>query len=575
MSDAVLIFTFSPIQPFIAESRRAADLYAGSQILVELSKAAANSIGQDRLVFPATLADDVPNRIVAHPLPYDDCEQIAFAARDALLERWHDEIASEARKRFEKRMKSSDRIWNKIWGRQTGDDYLWEVYWAAARTEGRSYIEAYHEADRAIAAIKRTRVFSPADEQGLKDTLSGRRQALRTESLSADNYWEQAARKWVAAKLRPNGRERLDAIGLVKRFGEQADRQIGNFEGFPSTSSVASAVFLEQARKKARDVLKGYVNQLNALHLGFVNVRIDPDWSLDGDLLYMDTLTEKRLKDDFGVASINTEQLDAARDKLDELHKSAGGPPSTYYAIIVLDGDNMGMHVNACQTREEHVDFSRQLSQFAEKVPLVAQEYQGFVIFNGGDDVLVMAPLATAYKLARRLANEFHQITGGTASAGIAVTHHQSPLSAALREARQAERQAKQIDADKAAVCVIAMKRSGEAVEMRSKWEVAGSILSDLVDLLKDEGDQGSALATGFVYDVGRSIYALPQADEKLEAELRRLLKRHSNEQHTNKPDPTLWAVRLKDWAACIPGGADELRNWLVFARFISQGGGE
>ena len=40
MPDAVLIFTFSPIQSFIAEARRASDLYVGSQILVRLAKAA-------------------------------------------------------------------------------------------------------------------------------------------------------------------------------------------------------------------------------------------------------------------------------------------------------------------------------------------------------------------------------------------------------------------------------------------------------------------------------------------------------------------------------------------------------
>ena len=572
MTDSVLIFTFSPVQPFIVEARRAADLYAGSQILVQLAKAAASAIEKDRLIFPGEVGDDVPNRIVAH-LPFDACDQVAQAAREGLLKRWR-EIAGEARVKFS-RKSEVDPAWEDIWKRQTADDYLWEVYWAAASLEGRSYSQAYQEADRSLNALKRTRAFIAADEPGLKDTLSGRRQALRTKDLPADTYWKQSARNWVAAKLRPNGRERLDAIGLVKRFSDQAELEVGNFYGFPSTSSVASLVFLEQARDKAPRELAEYKQALDALYKGFINIQTDPHWTYDGDLLYLDTLTKKRLEEDYGATGLIELQMEAPHERLLALYKAVEDKPSPYYAVIVLDGDNMGQRINACQLEEEHRQFSRKLSQFAAHVPAVAKEQHGFVVFNGGDDVLAMAPLANAYELTRQLAAEFHRITGGTASAGIAVSHHQTPLSFVLRTARQAEGRAKQIDADKAAVCVTAMKRSGETLEMRSKWEVAGDKVNQLVRLLKAQRKQNAALASRFVYDFARSAYALPNADEKLEAELRRLLIRHRNEQHPDKPDPAEWAARLKAWAAGLPEGPTELSRWLIFTRFIAQGGGE
>ncbi|OGO40728.1 MAG: type III-B CRISPR-associated protein Cas10/Cmr2 [Chloroflexi bacterium RBG_16_58_14] len=572
MTDSVLIFTFSPVQPFIVEARRAADLYAGSQILVQLAKSAASAIEKDHLIFPAKVGDDVPNRIVAR-LPFNACDQVAQAAREALLKRWR-EIAGEARAKF-LRKSEVDPAWEDIWKRQMAADYLWEVYWAAASLEGRSYSQAYQEADCALSAVKRTRAFIAADEPGLKDTLSGRRQALRTKALPADAYWKQSARNWAAAKLRPNGRERLDAIGLVKRFSSQAELKVGNFDGFPSTSSVASLVFLEQARGKAQHELGAFKQALDALYTGFINLQKDPYWTYDGDLLYRDTLAKKRLEDDYGVTGIGEQQLNPLRKQLQALYEAVGEPPSPYYAVIVLDGDNMGKFISACQTEEEHRQFSRKLSQFAARVPAVAADHHGFVVFNGGDDVLAIAPLATAYELARQLAAEFHRITGGTASAGMAVTHHQSPLSTALRAARQAEGKAKQIDADKAAVCILAMKRSGETLEMRSKWEVAGDKVDQLVRLLKAQRKQNAPLASRFVYDFARSAYALPNADEMLEAELRRLLIRHRNEQHPDKPDPVEWATRLKVWAAGLPEGPAELSRWLIFARFIAQGGGE
>lgn len=85
MNDAVLIFTFSPVQPFIAEARRTSDLYVGSQIPVHLAKAAARVIQQrGTLIYPAMLSDDVPNKLVAR-VAWQEAESIAEEAKKALL----------------------------------------------------------------------------------------------------------------------------------------------------------------------------------------------------------------------------------------------------------------------------------------------------------------------------------------------------------------------------------------------------------------------------------------------------------------------------------------------------------
>lgn len=589
MSDAVLIFTFSPVQPFIKESRRAADLYAGSQILVELGKAAAASIGKDHLIYPTptsigSLPDDIPNRMVAK-VPWDETKAIAENAKAALLARWR-EIAGEARNAFTRRLPSDlvdDPEWKKIWDRQTADSYYWEVYWAAAELpEQDKYKEAYDKADRALNAVKRTRPFIQADEPGIKDSLSGCRQALCISSADAEKYWKQAATHWLASKIKPDGKERLDAMGLVKRFGALASRQVEEFDGFPSTSSVASRTFLENAKLTARAELQAYANKLREMYDGFPDLRretkdsplYDPDFPFDGDLLYPETLTAKRLKEDFGVNLVNENLRLKALESLKHLYDKAGERPSKYYAIIVLDGDNMGVQINNCTKEPEHRDFSRKLSDYSNAVTGIARKQHAYVIYNGGDDVLVMAPLAKAYQLAYELQEKFINIVGGSASAGIVITHHQSPLSTALREARRAERLAKQVDG-KNAVCVLAMKRSGETLEMRSKWDDAGSLPVDMAAFLIGDDHVKSALSSRFVYDVRRSVFALPEADQKLESELRRLVKRHRNDKHTKSPDPDDLAVKLRTWAAALPEKSDELSRWLLFSRFVAQGGGE
>lgn len=583
MPDAVLIFTFSPVQPFITEARRTTDLYAGSRILVELAGAAARAVAGagGTLIYPVALNADIPNKLVA-VVPWDQARTIAERAERALRERWA-AIAESARQELERLGPAPDTVWDAIWQRQAAGP--WEVYWAAAAFSNGdatpAYTAAYHKGERALAAAKRTRAFSQAEEPGLKDTLSGRRSALRTGSLDARAYWAAVAQHpgVTAARLRPEGRERLDTLGAVKRFGDLAKHP------FPSTSSVAATDFLYRARARAADALRAYRDAVQALlDKHAYRVRQDVDWPYDGDLFYQETLMPGSLADRYTLLNPDATALERARDHLRGLHRAVGGAPSPYYGVVVLDGDDMGKRIGnllaSPNPREAHRDLGRRLSDFAATVRPLAEgeQYRASVIYNGGDDVLLLAPLTTALSVAHALAEEFDRKTGGTASAGIAVAHHLYPLDAALAAARAAEQLAKEVDG-KAAVCVRVLKRSGEIADMRSRWQDLGTTFTALVGLFTED-DAGQPLASRFPYDVTASAYGLAIPDARFQAELCRLLTRHRNEQHPAAPDPAQWAQRLTDWTRRLPqpdtgSVTDELARWLVFARFVAQGGGE
>jgi len=175
--------------------------------------------------------------------------------------------------------------------------------------------------------------------------------------------------------------------------------------------------------------------------------------------------------------------------------------------------------------------------------------------------------------LAQALAKEFQDVTGGTASAGIAVAHHLYPLGAALQAARQAEASAKQFEngrtqRKKDAVCVCALRRGGETLEARSSWDPVEGTFAEVVSLFAEQ-----ALSSRFAYDVARAAYALPQAEESFRAELRRLIQRHRNPRAAAGPTPEQWSDGLTEWAMSLPEQTWGLACWLMLARFLAQRG--
>ena len=131
MSDAILFFTFSPVQSFIAEARRTSDLYVGSQILVHLAKASAQTLKQrGTLIYPAELSDDVPNKLVAR-VAWEEAGSIAEEAKNALLSEWN-RIAETASWKLTTgwgiptKGPLPEAVWHAIWAQQIAN--MWEIY---------------------------------------------------------------------------------------------------------------------------------------------------------------------------------------------------------------------------------------------------------------------------------------------------------------------------------------------------------------------------------------------------------------------------------------------------------------
>ena len=576
MTDTLLLFTFSPIQSFIAEARRAQDLFMGSRILSRLAEAAGKAIGEENLVYPAPKHHDAPNMLVAC-ISEDQISSKIVNINEAMNSVWNN-YAHNARKTMKDLGVLTDPTWEEIWETQTKP--FWQVYWATALIKENDYKTAYNTARIILDAVKRSRLFDDIEpEGGRKDSLSGKRSALHTKDYpDARKYWAQVTdpktTKIFASKVRPFGKEMLDAIGAVKRFSES--------EPFLSTSSIASAEYLGRVKENSPKALELYRNALREQFSGANKLfeprkDSDPDWPFDSDLLYMEMLTIKRLKDDYGVEA-DKAKLDVCRKTLEQVYrapllanpKEKLGEPSKYYSILLMDGDNMRKHIdgllNGNDPKTAHENFSKAIGSFSDIAP--SKITREFLIYNGGDDVLCALPLVHAVPKAQDLADNFKRLTKNTASVGIAIVHHQSPLDAALDAARDAEEGAKHVSG-KNALCVHALKRSGETLKVRSGWDGVKANFDALVNMFKAD-----ELSSRFAYDTKQSSYAIPIGGKMWQAELKRLVGRHRDDM--KGPDPMKLSEQLNQWTKGLPDqSTEELGSWLILARFIAQGGGE
>lgn len=579
---ALAIFTFSPVQSFISEARRAEDLFNGSAILSLLAFAAAERLGRKNLIYPASLSkNDMPNKLVAR-LPLAEAETMLQKAENALIDEWR-EIADDARR---KSGLTTDEVWMSIWQRQVIHNPPWQVFWVYQPETG-DYAQDYKEVSRRLDALKHSRLFTQSEEEGEKDSLSGQRSALHLNEKAPKQYWAEMATRGgiTASQLKPGGKERLDSIGLIKRFANLAGQR-----EFPSTSTVAGWDFYQQARTTAKQELRDYCCELENLKL-YKARSSDSDFPYDLDLLFKETLTVKRMKDSYGK-SLTEKDLLPARKLLAALVEKVGFSPSPYYAILLLDGDGIGkkldrMEGNGVIGEDFHCRFSKCLAEFARKAGgLVKPEQGGFLVYNGGDDVLLLASLQSAVPLACSLAQAYQEAFSGlfraTLSGAVLIAHHLSPLSRVLTDLREAEKHAKSVVADglgnKDALCIALSKRGGEPLRMRSRWDVLIGFEQGYVAAFREGG-----LANSLPYLLRDDLRVAENLDDGAVAALVRYrFQRQAGEGFKDRAKGMAgkwlhWALSIEDM---LPKDAkktafEEAVNALIIARFLAQGGKE
>lgn len=431
-----------------------------------------------------------------------------------------------------------------------------------AETEARAgvaYGLLFDLSHRVLAAQRRTPGRGPAyaGDHRPKCALCGEREQVGPvteqpgpQRQASRTFWRSfSENKELRASLQVVEGEGLCAVCLSKRFAPQlffggTTGQLGLDWGnrgdrpllrFPSVESIASApcrLWLhDRAPVKARDAWARAVEELQAQDcldfdapgnllrgLGEVGTT-DPFLRQDGEWLYEMSYQaaavwrryfpgETRRAGDPTFELLQT-PLNDARAGLRKLLSPAappGGPrldrvaPSPYYAVLVLDGDNMGQwltgrHPRMPTLREMgvtldtgiadrrrplfpalHAELSRRLGALAQELHAVVERHLGRVVYSGGDDLLAFLPLATALPCLSRIRETVREarFLGDrvTISAGMAIAHVHDPLSRTLDLARCAEKRAKNAGRD--SFTVVVDKRSGAELRLTLPFEIKG-----------------------------------------------------------------------------------------------------
>jgi len=326
----------------------------------------------------------------------------------------------------------------------------------------------YDLADRAFNARKNLRDFKQAEETGDKCTQCGQRAALRSGSLDSRDFWKQVAenlRRQKRYDIKPDGRERLCAVCTVKRFvqREVLEREFELRGGFPSTSEIAAASFkkrvledLRNGNQEVQKALQDFLNEASRLIPTTVAPGAVPYLEkqkqgplaeqllqIDGEWLHIESWTKERLEE--AGATLNDKDIDIQKVQkaLRGLYEKVGIKPSKYYALLYMDGDQMGRWLSgtheglatfgdilhpevreALQNDPEwqpllgmkrlitpavHAAISQALGWFALRlVPHIVEErHAGRLIYAGGDDVLALVPMDEVLAVARELRAAF------------------------------------------------------------------------------------------------------------------------------------------------------------------------
>lgn len=607
MTKHLLLVTIGPVQDFIAQARRTRDLWHGSHMISELSRAVARTLVEDgaRLLIPALDPGDVGLRACWRPIrPETNRPPEAIANKIwAVTASDQDpaQLASHARAAVKGCLRShADSVWQKfstllppevkpVWDEQVEDVLEFVAGWVAL--DGRPFTDVRAELDDGVTARKRLRDFRPWVNMGQSGARKSSLDGARVSVLPfADKGESGAKRKALITKLRLGSGEELDAIGLIKRGGAEPEQ-------FIPLVNVALAPWLAWVARKHADALNECIRACESLEVQrLTSPLLADDFRFEASILLPARWPSLQEEQGYDKAEVKPRWETAKAVVLTLRHVTRAREDELYVACLVADGDRMGDAINRIHDPEQLRDFSRDLSAFANDARAIVGEHSGSLVYAGGDDVLAFVPVSRALDCAEALRRRFTKIVGASCrrlglvdadhpepslSVGIGVGHYMESMGELLELGREAEAMAKgpalAMEHTRNALAIIVDKRSGGRRCWRRRW--CETLVADF------EADMAFTrrLSIGKIHEIEATLRRLPETAEQRTDELAGLLEREvARSLARNEGDPialedariTLGDDQIELAAKGYPACRRAVKDWidrLLIAREVGR----
>jgi len=551
MNKLLHIFTFSPVQGFISNSRRLSDLYHSSLLLSTLTESLMKIIKDlnAEIIYPVLVENgqglaNYPNRIVflADVCMCEDVvknfQELWEGIYETILRKVLDKvrISKEEKENIEEQAKLHLENYFRAYCECTNSEELKKWKEKLKQHLGKDYDDyavAYDWTERKLGALKSKKHYEPLMDAYTYNgkeypdgcTLCGERAHLAVDWKK----FKENLQKDIKHYLKEG--EKLCGVCLVKRFSFYYLKK----QAFPSVHDIANAKFkeelkdFEQRHKDRASELKSLLQQ----YMGEEKPR-DHLWEYNAELFDVEELERIKREEDLSLV------IDGLIRELRWIYSNEllSKPSKNYFAIIISDGDSIGdwLGLNSKIRKEKlerafHETFSKALSNYAREIKgLESKEKFGLrIVYAGGDDVLAVADLREFLNFAEKLNPTFKNKVGKDASvsAGIVIGHQKDNLAYLLNEARKAEKKAKSVKG-KSAFCITVIPRGGGPVSFWAKWEFL-NLFKDTIEYFERE-----IIGDSTVYDIKEIAGKFEASEEKpieiVLALLRGMLKKRVDE---------------------------------------------
>ncbi len=496
----LFLFTITPVQDFISQSRKLKDLFGSSEILSCMSYIGMRICKKygGEIIFP--YFEDVsnksyPNRfLVKFDKDKEEIKIIAKEIEESLL-KYLRGLNNLNQKHIETKIK--EHIEN-----------YFTFYWAFSEIKD-SYKNAFDEVEKLLAGAKNTRFFTQLGngegERGRKCSICGERNVV-VRSKNEDKKSSLYKITSVTSSYIQKG-EGLCGVCYVKRVNSTQKK-------FDSTADIALLHIFEKIDKKKFKLL-----------------------TENSQLFFKENINENYLKEQGLLRENNLNEYVQEWEEFNREIKKNDLKQTSYYGVIMFDGDSMGewlsgKNLKDVNLKEFHTFMSKRLIEFAKKSEKIVKEPYGISVYSGGDDFLGFLNLNFIFDVLIQLKKEWEEIVSKplknsfkvkkefTFSAGVVIAHYKTPLSYVLNRVKEAEKEAKIFENKrKNALIFMVLKRSGEI----RKASIGFANLEKVSFIQKKIKNKSDSFISKFekefnlIKDVDRDLYL---------AELKRLLKK-------------------------------------------------